>query len=40
MDVFPAICVVESDGGQGIGHVEGLEEGGRENPQLRVTFGY
>ena len=31
MDVFPAIRVVEGDGGQGIDHVEGLEEGVREN---------
>ena len=30
MDVFPAIRVVKGDGGQGIDHVEGLEEGGRE----------
>jgi hypothetical protein len=39
MDVFPAIRVVKGDGGQGIEHVERLEEGVRENPHLRVTFG-
>jgi len=30
MDVLSAIRVVEGDGGQGIDHVEGLEEGVRE----------
>ena len=38
MDVFPAIRVVEGDGGQGIDHVEGLEEGGRENFRFGVTL--
>jgi hypothetical protein len=38
MDVFPAIRVVEGDGGQGIDHVEGLEEGGRENFRFCVTI--
>ena len=38
MDVFPAIRVVEGDGGQGIDHVEGLEEGGRENYRFCVTI--
>ena len=38
MDVFPAIRVVEGDGGQGIDHVEGLEEGGRENFSFFVVI--
>ena len=39
MDVFPAIRVVEGDGGQGIDHVEGLEEGGRENFRFWCNIG-
>ena len=38
MDVFPAIRVVEGDGGQGIDHVEGLEEGVCENSQKCVDM--
>ena len=38
MDVFTAIRVVEGDGGQGIDHVEGLEEGGRENYRFCVVI--
>ena len=39
MDGFPAIRVVKGDGGQGIDHVEGLEEGGRENFRFWCNIG-
>ena len=38
MYVLSAIRVVEGDGGQGIDHVEGLEEGGRENYRFCVVI--